>query len=290
MKLIFTIFILFLSLFTDSQVFAADDEMKYLRPAKEELYLDFNSIIPDTLKLKGAPQGFAIHGKYALSLRAGGQCIVIDLKNKKFVSSFQLAGIGGHCNSCEFGIEKYSDDSEFPLLYINECTGEKSCYVVDISLKGSRTVQRIFYEGKEFKYAHDWLPQPQKGFIYIYGGKHMGKKYLKKFRMPSLAESDENGEVRISPDEVLDTFEIDGLNISQGSQVRKGKAYLPSGPYKNNLIHVISLNRKKPTAVYLLGDQNNEPEDMDFRGRWAYVLYHNVKEGRNALIYRMLLR
>ncbi len=258
-------------------------------PIKSELVYDYDTVLPEDIKLKGAPQGLAISGRYAFSLRNRGMCIVFDLKKNRYVNSFMLDGNTSHCNSASFGKEKYSKDSKFPLLYINECTGSRSCYVTDITTEGSRIVQRLFYDSDDFKIAMDWILDAENGFIYVYGGRHFGPKYLKKLPLPKLSDSDANAQVHFTSDDVLQTIEIDSLMISQGSVIRGGKAYLADGcsPYGNKL-HVIDLASGKRVAVVDFQDQENEPEDLAFRGKWLYAVFHNITDTiRHSLMYRM---
>ena len=265
------------------------EKLPGIAPSKSELVFDFDSVLPEDIKLKGAPQAFAVSGRYGFSLRNRGMCIVFDLKKNRYVNSFMLEGNASHCNSASFGREKFSKDSQFPLLYVNECMGRKCCDVTDITTKGSRIVQKIFYDSDEFKIAMDWVLDAENGFIYVYGGSHFGPKYLKKLPLPKLSDSDANGEVHFTQDDVLQTIVIDGLMISQGSMIRGGKAYLADGcsPYGNKL-HIIDLATGQREAVVDFQDQENEPEDLAFKGKWIYVVFHNITETiRHSLMYRM---
>lgn len=255
----------------------------------DELVLEYDNVLPAELKVKGPVQGFAISGNYGFSLRDRGMCVVLDIKENKFVNVFTIDELKrAHCNNAGFGREKYSKDSQFPLLYITECRGTKCCYVTDITTEGAKIVQKIFYDSNEFKYAMDWVVDVKNGFIYAYGGSHFGTKYLKKFPLPKLSDSDENGEVHFSPEDVLQVIEIEGHAIAQGSKIHKGKAYLPDGcSPKGNKLHVIDLKTGKKIAVYYYADQLNEPEGLDFKGKYLYTVFHPVtKPIRYSLLYK----
>ena len=71
-----------------------------------EFVCDLGKLTPDNVKVKGATQGFAIWGKYGFVLHDKGQCVIIDMKKNKFVSSFKLDGNKSHCNNASFGVEK----------------------------------------------------------------------------------------------------------------------------------------------------------------------------------------
>ncbi len=255
--------------------------------AQDELYLEFDKLLPADLETKRPVQGLAICKNYAFSLRDKGMCIILDLKKKKYVNSFQLQGNTSHCNNAGFGKEKYSKESQFPLLYISECRGERCCYVTDITLHGSQIVQKIFYHSDEFKIAMDWVVDPQNGYIYVYGGKHHGTKYLKKLPLPKLSDSDENGEVHFTPKDVLQEIVIEGIAIAQGSKIHNGKAFLPDGVSpKGNKLHIVDLHSGIKLAEIPYSDQANEPEGLDFKRNTLYTVFHPVKQpARHAKIY-----
>lgn len=71
-----------------------------------EFVCDLGQITPENVKVKGSTQGFAIWGKYGFVLHDKGQCVIIDMKKNKFVSSFKLDGNKSHCNNASFGVEK----------------------------------------------------------------------------------------------------------------------------------------------------------------------------------------
>ena len=261
---------------------------KYVSPKGEELFLQYSNVLPEDLETKRPVQGLAIHRNYAFSLRDKGMCVILDLKKKEYVNSFMLEGNTSHCNNAGFGKEKYTKDSQFPLLYISECMGSRCCYVTDITLQSSRIVQKIFYDSDEFKIAMDWIVDAQNGYIYIYGGKHYGTKYLKRFRLPKLSDSDENGEVHLTPADVLQEIAIEGIAIAQGSKIHCGKAFLPDGcSPKGNRLHIVDLTTGKKIAEHFYSDQKNEPEGLDFKGKALYTVFHPVGQpARHSVIYR----
>lgn len=276
-------------LFTTAAVAQNKDSLGF---KSDELVLEYDKTLPADFKVKGAVQGFAINGNYGFSLRDRGMCVVLDIKNNSFVNAFTIDELKkAHCNNAGFGKEKYSKDSQFPLLYITECRGTKCCYVTDITTEGAKVVQKLFYDSDEFKFAMDWVVDAQNGFIYVYGGKHFGTKYLKKLPLPKLSDSDENGEVHFTKEDVLQEIAIEGHAIAQGSLIHKGKAYLPDGcSPKGNKLHVIDLKTGKKIAVYYWKDQLNEPEGLDFKGKYLYTVFHPVtKPVRHALIYKTKL-
>ncbi len=273
--------------FTTTSASAQDKDSLSFK--SDELVLEYDKVLPADFKVKGPVQGFAIKGNYGFSLRDRGMCVILDIKNNTLVNSFTIDELKrAHCNNAGFGKEKYSKDSKFPLLYITECRGTKCCYVTDITLEGAKVVQKIFYDSDEFKFAMDWVVDAKNGFIYAYGGRHFGTKYLKKFPLPKLSDSDENGEVHFKKEDVLQEIAIEGHAIAQGSKIHKGKAYLPDGcSPKGNKLHVINLKTGQKEGVYYWADQLNEPEGLDFKGNKLYTVFHPVtKPIRHSLIYK----
>lgn len=279
-----TIILSVIAILAYSQVYA----QKPVSQKGEELYLQYNDLLPSDLETPRPVQGLALYKNYAFSLRDKGMCVIFNLKKKEYAGSFMLEGNTSHCNNACFGAEKFSKESQFPLLYISECRGSRCCYVTDVTLQGSTIVQKIFYDSDEFKIAMDWAVDPQNGFIYVYGGKHYGTKYLKKLPLPKLSDSDANGEVHFTPQDVLQEIAIEGISIAQGSKIFNGRAYLPDGCSPNgNKLHVVDLATGRKIAEYSYSDQLNEPEGIDVMGKWLYTVFHPVKApARNSVIYR----
>ena len=263
------------------------------RPSLEpEFVCDFADWTPEDAVVTGSTQGFAMHGNYAFVLHDKGCICIFDMKKKALVNSFQLEGNTSHCNNACFGVEKASPSSQFPLLYIASCGGPNCCYVTDVTLDGSRIVQRIFYSGTDYAGTIDWCLDAKNRFIYTYGGRNGDYKLLKKFRLPSLADSDDNGEVHLTDEDVLDVTRIDeGINIWQGSIVRGRYAFLPDGYAPHDLLlHVVDLEEKRIVLTKNLNDLKDEPEGIDLHGRWAYVVLHTSREPRHSKLWRFRLQ
>lgn len=255
---------------------------------KPELVCELGKITPDDVKVKGATQGFAIHGKYGFVLHDKGQCVVIDLKKNKFVSTFMLEGNTSHCNNASFGVEK---GIMFPLLYISGCKGDHCCYVTDITLDGSRIVQKLFHTGEGYTGSFDWFIDRKNKIIYTYGSSGEMRKLVKKFRLPTLKDSDENGEVHLTQEDVLDEFYVPGIKIYQGSVIKGRYAYLGDGyPPHDRLLHVLDMDAKKLVKTVNLNDLHHEPEGVDIKGKWLYMVLHVSRQPRDGQIYRFRIK
>lgn len=249
-----------------------------------EFVCDLGKLTPDNVKVKGATQGFAIWGKYGFVFHDKGQCVVIDMKKNKFVSTFMLEGNKSHCNNASFGVEK---GSEFPLLYISGCKGDHCCYVTDITLDGGTIVQKLFHTGEGYTGSFDWFIDRKNKIIYTYGSSGEMRKLIKKFRLPTLKDSDENGEVHLTQDDALDEFYVPGIKIYQGSVLNGHYAYLGDGyPPHDRLLHVVDMQAKKVVKTVNLNDLHHEPEGLAIKGRWLYMVMHVSRQGRNGQVYR----
>ena len=253
-----------------------------------EFVCDLGKLTPDNVKVKGATQGFAIWGKYGFVFHDKGQCVVIDMKKNKFVSTFMLEGNKSHCNNASFGVEK---GSEFPLLYISGCKGDHCCYVTDITLDGGTIVQKLFHTGEGYTGSFDWFIDRKNKIIYTYGSSGEMRKLIKKFRLPTLKDSDENGEVHLKQDDALDEFYVPGIKIYQGSVLNGHYAYLGDGyPPHDRLLHVVDMNTKTLAKTVNLNDLHHEPEGVDVKGKWLYMVLHVSRQPRDGQIYRFRIK
>jgi len=240
---------------------------------------------------KGSPQGFAIRGGRAVVVRDRGQVNLLDLKHKKVTDVFFVEGLReAHCNNAGFGREKASRTSLFPLLYVTECYGKHRCYVVDLTPGHGEVLQEIFYDDPEYRGPLDWAVDARAGFIYAYGGP-AGARFLKKFRLPALADSDPDGKVVFSAADVLSTTVFDGGRIPQGSAVRRGLAFIPEGcPPMERRLYVIEMESGRQVSVTDLSPLDIEPEGIDVRGGFVYLLFYSRDKVINTNIYRLKIK
>ena len=238
--------------------------------------------LPTGVELNGSMQGMALHGRYAVTVRHGGQCVILDLRKHSCIAAYPLAGNTSHCNNASFGSMRYSRDDLFSLLYVSGCYGDKACYVTRILLDSSILLQRIFYDSDCFPVAQDWCVDADSGYIYAYGGKRGGTLYLKKFHLPHIGTDD----VHLTDNDVLRTIPITCVAVAQGSKIKGGYAYLPDGDTPGNYwLHVVDLATGAEFRTIDLNPIGLEPEGVDVRGRWIYVSF-NTPDPRENKIYR----
>lgn len=264
---------------------------RYLLPAYDgELYLDTSELIDTAaVSIEGSSQGLAIWGRYAFSLHDKGQCVVLDMKRRRFVGIFKLEGNDSHCNNASFGVERYSRKSKFPLLYISECRGGRACYVTDISAEGSRIVQRIIYDGDDCTGPMDWCVDRKRRILYAYCTVE-GRRTFRRFALPRLADSDAEGTVRLTAADALGDISVGDIAIPQGSVAEKRCLYLPDGvPSRGCRMHVTDAATGRRLRLVDLNHIGHEPEGLDIKGRWLYLSFHVANHPERNLIYRFRL-
>lgn len=252
-----------------------------------ELFVDVAELLPADVEVQGATQGFAIYGRYGFSMHDKGQCVILDMKRKEFVSTFVLEGNTGHCNNASFGVERYSRESQFPLFYVTECRGNRACYVNDISLTGSRLVQTIYYDGVDITGPADWAVDASARRLYLYCS-YGSLRMLKVFKLPTLADSDERGEVHLSARDIICTLPAGEVTIPQGSHVYGRYIYLPDGiPPRPTRLHATNIVTGERLSTIDLSHLGLEPEGVAVKGKWLYVSFHTPRNVRRNVIYRL---
>lgn len=243
-------------------------------------------LLPESVEVAGSSQGMAIWGRYAFLMHDKGQCVVVDMRREKYVSTFVMEGNTGHCNNASFGNEYYNRQSRFPLLYVTECRGDRVCYVNDISLEGSQLVQTIIYDGEEITGPSDWVVDRKQDKIYLYCT--IGKmRMLKAFRLPRLSDSDENGEVHLKAEDSLASIPLGAIAIPQGSLIKGRYAYLPDGlPSRERRLHIVDIISCQKVANFDLNHIPYEPEGVASKGRKLYLSFHTPRDVRANRVYR----
>lgn len=252
-----------------------------------ELFVNVADLLPADVEVQGSTQGFAIKGRYGFSVHDKGQCVVIDLKRREFVSTFILEGNTGHCNNASFGVERYSPQSKFPLLYVTECRGQRACYVNDVTLEGSRLVQTIYYDGDDITGPADWFVDARSSRIYLYCT--IGTlRYLKVFPLPRLADSDARGEVHLQREDAIGALPAGDISIPQGSHISGRYIFLPAGiPPRVTDLHTTDALTGEHYPTLDLSHLGLEPEGVATRRGWLYLSFHTPRDVRANVIYRM---
>ena len=250
-------------------------------------YCNVADLLPDDVIVAGSSQGMAIYGDTAFLMHDKGQCVIINLKDKRFINTFLIEGNDGHCNNASFGRERYSSPSPFPLLYVSECRGERACYVNDITTEGARLVQKIFYDGEDITGPSDWVVDARRGDIYLYCTID-GRRSLKRFKLPRLSHSDADGEVHLTQQDTRAEIYLGEVAIPQGSFIRGRYIYLPDGvPSRERKLHVVDIRRNRLVGVADLNHIEYEPEGIAAHGDQLYISFHTPRSPRDNRIYRI---
>ena len=282
--------LIYFLLFTLDVVSAQTQDVESCFRLSIEEVCNVADLLPLDLEVRGSSQGMAINGRYAFLLHDKGECVVVDMKRWTFVGTYIMEGNTGHCNNASFGRERYAKSSQFPLLYVSECRGERSCYVNDVSLEGSRLVQKIFYDGDDISGPADWLVDSQKKYLWLYCTVE-GKRTLKAFALPRLSDSDSRGEVHLQAKDVIMQIYAGEVAIPQGSMKYRNRVYLPDGvPSRNCKLHVTDIKKGKSLGIFDLNQIAYEPEGVAHKGRKLYMSFHTPRDPRQNRIYRFRLK
>ncbi|MBQ1253539.1 MAG: hypothetical protein IIY05_04270 [Alistipes sp.] len=257
---------------------------------KARFVCNVDDLLPSDIQIKGSTQGFAIYGGYAFSMHDKGECVILDIKRKKYINSFVVEGNTGHCNNASFGTEFYSRESQFPLFYVTECRGERACYVNDITLQGSRLVQKIFYMGDEITGPCDWAVDAEQKLLYLYCTID-NQRTLMWFSLPRLSDSDNKGEVHLYPKDALGSISAGDIKIPQGSLIAGDYIFLAEGvPPRHTALNVIDRHSAQRLMHLDLTETGIEPEGIAIYRGWIYLSLHTPRKPRHNIIYRFRLR
>ena len=257
---------------------------------KARFVCNVDDLLPSDIQIKGSTQGFAIYGGYAFSMHDKGECVILDIKRKKYINSFVVEGNTGHCNNASFGTEFYSRESQFPLFYVTECRGERACYVNDITLQDSRLVQKIFYMGDEIAGPCDWAVDAEQKLLYLYCTID-NQRTLMWFSLPRLSDSDNKGEVHLYPKDALGSIPAGDIKIPQGSLIAGDYIFLTEGvPPRHTALNVIDRHSAQRLMHLDLTEMGIEPEGIAIYRGWIYLSLHTPRKPRHNIIYRFRLR
>lgn len=200
-------------------------------------------------------QGMDCYRNYVVSLQHSGIATIWKFDGKDSMEKLSVFDLAvndpvNHSNVATFGVEKFDRKDPMPLLYVSQChrspyQGRKDVlfvFRINPDLKGSTLVQTIFFDdtSKLFGYALQWVIDRKNGMLYGYGNTTQDKDLennrhrIVKFRLPKLSDSDANGLVTLTDDDLLENYVIEdhGLRfatIGQGLCISKGRLLMPTG-------------------------------------------------------------
>jgi hypothetical protein len=163
--------------------------------------------------------------------------------------------------------------------------------VNDISLHGSRLVQKIYYSGEEITGPCDWAVDAERELIYLYCT--VGQlRMLMWFPLPRLSDSDENGEVHLTLKDSLGAIPAGDIKIPQGSLVADDYIFLPEGvPTKGiTALNVLHRHSSRLLQHIDIGSTGLEPEGVASRKGWLYLSLHTPRQPRHNIIFRYRIK
>ena len=230
----------------------------------------------ETHEVERSYQGAAAYGKYFFQFSDHMENVgVYDIEQGALlcVRTWEMNELY-HCNNANFGIKKYSEQDEFPLLYV-------SMENIDAHLALVFRVQRSENDFSFTKVQTVVYPDPRQSGVYypncMIDGQNdrmyvMGyteysykKSRSNRIKVSEFVLPDCSSEiVELRSEDVLSSFEIDSVTATQGGLVKNGKIYQVYG-FKNDItFRILDPKEKGFTAVVNLPKNKfkREPEGM----------------------------
>lgn len=271
-----------------------------------------NTLSCEAVAAIGGPvQDGAVYGDYLFSFNSVGVCKVYSLKGYGQVSQFELdknSIVSPHSNAVCFGVDKYDENDEFPLLYTNiynTYSGNRSydgtCNVYRITRSGnsfsSELVQiiKVGFTSDTSKWSSpggdvrpygNFVIDTDNGKLYAYTMRDADKTTrFFEFDLPAFDAGEPDSatgvaKVTLTADDITDSFSADYFRFIQGAAYYDGRIYSLEG-FTNSTtdkptLRVVDLEEKKVISVidlYGMGFKV-EPETAYFiDGTLYYIDY-----------------
>lgn len=220
-------------------------------------------------------QGFAIYDKYLFNCHHSNDIIdVFDLETQKLIAYLPLEpDMIIHCNNVNFGSEFYSEDDEFPILYIQQrgyacklnayriiCSGD--------SIITAEKVQTIYFAS--CKSCINAIDTKNNLLYAIY--EYKGKRYTSSFKLPSVHD----GDMSIHPKAACKSFYTPYTKESQDTAFDDRFLYVLCGYNNEGELWIIDIDNKKARVISL--PKYNlfaEPEGIDIYNGSIIVSFPN---------------
>lgn len=179
-------------------------------------------------------QGSCVYGNTLfVTCNTMSKIVMYDLVLKNKIGEIVLSPVSTyHCNTINFGKQKYSESDAYPLLYVSmENIAEHKLIVLHITdsdgTYNAEVVQTITYPNptESLQYYPNATVDNENQYIYVIG--YIKDSYLEDnsnalrirvWKLPSLSD----GNVTLEIANSLKTFEIPALNCTQGALVHNG--------------------------------------------------------------------
>lgn len=227
-------------------------------------------------------QGSCVYGNTLfVACNTMQKIVMYDLALKNKIGEIVFSPVPTyHCNTINFGKQKYSESDAYPLLYVSmENIAEHKLIVLHITdsdgTYNAEVVQTITYPNpaESLQYYPNATVDNENQCIYVIG--YIKDSYLednsnalriRKWKLPSLSD----GNVTLEIANSLETFEIPALNCTQGSLVYNGNILQCYGaqwagngsiylgmisPYEQNMVTKIKMSdigyTTEPESVFI---------------------------------------
>ena len=221
-------------------------------------------------------QGAAAYGKYFFQFSDHMENVgVYDIEQGSLlcVQSWEMNKLY-HCNNVNFGVKKYDESDEFPLLYVSMENIDAHCaLVMRVSRSGNdftfTKVQAIVYPDPRESgvYYPNCMIDGDNDRVYIMGYTQYSYKKAKNnyIRVTEFVLPDcRLATAELKTEDALSSFEIDSVTATQGGLIRNGKIYQVYG-FKNDItFRILDLSEKRFTSVVNLPKNKfkREPEGL----------------------------
>ena len=220
-------------------------------------------------------QGMSIYGDHLISLQNTGLATLYRLTDSGMerLRQFPLASShdANHANVADFGIERFTKDDPFPVLYVSQCSRKRYeglkdvCFVERILPDGDpQLVQTIVLDDPDglFGYALQWVIDHRRRLLIGYGNTIENLAEGNRWRMMTfpLPRLSEGTVVHIRPEDALDNYCIQDLDsrfpslqIGQGACVIKDWMLIPVGlgtDQQPSILYVWNLRKKRLDGIY----------------------------------------
>ena len=185
------------------------------------------------------------------------ECRIYDLKTGAIIQDMKIPhNAYSHNNVAVFGVEKYDENDEFPMLYLSTLQRDGQHAVGVFRITGERgkyqcsLMQRIDVEKPNAIVKEPNAFVDKSGFLYIAWMDVVNSvNIIEKYSLPSIYESN----VSLKNSDKIDSFEISnrypyGETIGepeQGGEIYNGKLYYAMGFASCAWLMVVDLQRKK---------------------------------------------
>lgn len=178
-------------------------------------------------------QSCAVYGKYFVRAYQYGGIAIYDLETKTLVSNFMLPLATAdletlHASNVSFGVEFPSGNTTFPAFYVCETTGQRRCYVFNLTLSSATLLQTITFTGtwgtgNDYR---DFIVDSQNRCLWIIGYYNYGAagnySIFKKVDLRAISSAT----ITYNDADVQQSFDLHEITVIQGVFIWNDRMYL----------------------------------------------------------------